>query len=177
MAFKGKWPVRTKIVVGDLILEQVSAFTYLGCTLTYEKDEDIFNKLKKIQYICGTIHRTLKNKVKRVTKLKFYKTMAIPVLMYESESWVVGRKEISRIQAAEMRFLRSVKGCTRLDLLRNEDIREELKVEPLNEEIKKYRNRWKAHIDRMPTGRIPVKALNYRPAGKRDVGRPRKRWS
>jgi hypothetical protein len=32
----------------------------------------------------------------------------------------------NRIQAAEMKYLRTVKGCTRLDQIRNEDIRNEL---------------------------------------------------
>jgi hypothetical protein len=37
------------------------------------------------------------------------------------------------IQAAEMKYLRTVKGCTRLDQIRNKDIRNELGISPLSE--------------------------------------------
>jgi hypothetical protein len=32
-----------------------------------------------------------------------------------------------------MKYLRNVKGCTRLDQIRNEDIRNDLGISPLNE--------------------------------------------
>ena len=38
------------------------------------------------------------------------------------------RKVINRIRSSEMSFLRRTKGCKRGDHLRNEDIRDELKV-------------------------------------------------
>ena len=53
--------------------------------------------------------------------------MAVPTLLHGSEIWTLGSKDLSRIQAAEMKFLRSVKGCTILDKVRNENIRRELK--------------------------------------------------
>jgi hypothetical protein len=40
-----------------------------------------------------------------------------------------------RIQAAEMKYLRTVKGCTRTDQIRNEDIRNELGISPLSEKV------------------------------------------
>ena len=82
----------------------------------------------------------------------------------------------SRIQAAEMRFLRAVKGCTRLDKIRNEDIRAELQVEPLLSILKKSRDNWSGHLLRMSPNRLPLQAWEYKPIGKRDVGRPRKKW-
>jgi hypothetical protein len=33
------------------------------------------------------------------------------------------------------------------------------------------------HIERMDSSRIPNNVLNYRPHGKRSLGRPIKRWS
>jgi hypothetical protein len=109
MAFKGKFPVRSKINIDNCPLEQVRHFDYLGCGVTYDQDKDVNNKLHKFQNICGTIRRNLKTKTRKFTQLKCYKTMAVPVLMYGSEAWTIKKNDISRIQSAEMKFLRSVK--------------------------------------------------------------------
>ena len=58
--------------------------------------------------------------------MKFYKVVARPLLLYGSETWVTTKRDMTRLEAAEMRFLRSVTGCTRLDKIRSEVIRKEL---------------------------------------------------
>jgi len=58
--------------------------------------------------------------------MKFYKVVARPSLLYGSEIWVTTKRHMTHLEAAEMRFLRSVTGYTRLDKIRNEDIRQEL---------------------------------------------------
>ena len=35
---------------------------------------------------------------------------------------------------------------------------------------------WLQHVQRMDTSRIPKQALQYRPKGRRNIGRPKKRW-
>jgi hypothetical protein len=67
--------------------------------------------------------------------------------------------------------------CTRLHQIRNEDIRNEFGIFPLSEKIIEYRNKWKAHLQRMEhtRTRIPLQAYKYQPFGKRDVGRLRRR--
>jgi len=177
MAFKGKEPIRTKIIIENEAIEQVSHFTYLGCDITFEYENDIQHKLHKFQHICGTLRKTLKKKTRKETQLKFYKVMATPVLLYGSETWTMGRQDLSRIQAAEMKHLRSIKGCRIIDKIRNEDIRNELKTFSLCDKIQTYRSDWKDHIQRMPRTRFPRAALNYTPKGRRDRGRPRKRWA
>jgi hypothetical protein len=72
--------------------------------------------------------------------------MTAPVLMYGSEAWITKKKDISRIQSAEMKFLRSVKGCTRMDHIRNEEIRTELKMYAIQNKIREYRIRWSTHL-------------------------------
>jgi hypothetical protein len=62
---------------------------------------------------------------------------------------------MQKIQSAEMRFLRSAKGCTRLDTIRNEDIRKELGVFSVNDRIRRYRQDWLEHAERMEEGRVP----------------------
>jgi len=54
--------------------------------------------------------------------------VATPTLSYSIENWVTKQKDISRIQAAEMRFLSKVKGCTKSDTVCNEEIRNELQI-------------------------------------------------
>jgi hypothetical protein len=38
------------------------------------------------------------------------------------------------------------------------------------------RKNWKEHVDRMSSDRIPKMILKYQPKGKRNLGRPLKRW-
>jgi hypothetical protein len=65
------------------------------------------------------------------TNLKFYNIIAVPVILYGSETWTLRKRDWNRIQAAEMKYLRTVKGCASLDQIRNEDIRNELGISAL----------------------------------------------
>jgi hypothetical protein len=40
-----------------------------------------------------------------VSYLKFYKILAVPVLLYGSETWALRKRDWNRIQAAEMKYL------------------------------------------------------------------------
>ena len=60
--------------------------------------------------MCGTLSRTLKGKTQLSTQIKFYKMMAVPILMYGSENWSVNRSDKRKIEAAEIRFLRPMTG-------------------------------------------------------------------
>ena len=60
-------------------------------------------------------------------------------------------KTESKLQAAEMRVFRLIKGVTRRDRIRNVDVREELQVRPLLEETQRNKLRWFGHVKRMDT--------------------------
>jgi len=77
------------------------------------------------------------------------------------------------LEAAEMRFLRSVKGYKRLDKIRSEVIRKELEISGIQDVRSKYKQNWINHLQRMDNTRLPKHALNYKPRGRRDSGRPR----
>lgn len=176
MAFQGKFPLRCKLLIQNQGIEQVSSFKFLGCDLSYMGEIDAEKKIEKFNRICGTIRRTLKGKVRKETYMKFYKTMAVPCGLYGSETWTLDTKTRSKIQAAEMKFLRGCLGVTKRDRLRNEDIRNLLEIYELNNKVDDYRQTWKDHVNRMNNERLPKKILNYKPKGKRDIGRPKRRW-
>jgi len=89
---------------------------------------------------------------------------------------VTTTRDMTRLEAAEMRFLRSVKGYTRLDKIRNEVIRKELEISGLQDLRSKHKQNWINYLERMDNTRLPKHAFNYKPRGIRDRVRPRKLW-
>jgi hypothetical protein len=80
------------------------------------------------------------------------------------------------LEAAQMKFLRHLHGITKLDIEKNQSIREKTGVQNIVKEIKQYQKKWLQHVQRMDRNRIPKQALRYRPTGRRNIGQPRKRW-
>jgi len=132
-------------------------------------------KKNRFQRICSTIRKHLK-KTHTDTQMKYYKVVARPTLLYGSEPWVTTKRDMTRLEAAEMRFLRSVKGYTRLYKIGSEVIRIELEISGIQDVRAKYKQNCINHLERMDNTRLPKHALNYKPRGRRDRGRPRKRW-
>jgi hypothetical protein len=104
--------------------------------------------------ICGTVRKRLK-KPRTDTQTKFYKVVARPTLLYGSETWVTTKRDMTRLEAAEMRFLRSLTGYTRLDKIRSEVIRKELETSGIQDERLKYKQKWINHLARMDNTRLP----------------------
>ena len=76
-----------------------------------------------------------------------------------------------------LKFLRHLLGITKLDKEKNQCIREKKTgAQNIVKEIKQYQKKWLQHVKRMDTNRLPKQALQYRPKGRRNVRRPRKRW-
>jgi len=75
-----------------------------------------------------------------------------------------------------MKTLRTIKGKTRIDRIRNTDIREQCGVQDIIRWGRQRKGYWNAHMRRMEEGRLPRIALEGKPIGKRAPGRPPKRW-
>jgi hypothetical protein len=105
--------------------------------------------------------------------MKFYEIVAKPTLLYESETWVTAKRDMTGLEAAEMRFLRSVKGYTRLDKIRSEVIRKELEISGIQEVSTEHKQNWIIHLERIDSTRLPKHSFNYKPRGERYRGRPR----
>ena len=75
-----------------------------------------------------------------------------------------------------MKFFRHLLGITKLEKGKNQCVREKTGAENIVKEIKQYQKKWLQHVQRMDTNRLPKQALQYKPKGRRNLGRPRKRW-
>ena len=75
-----------------------------------------------------------------------------------------------------MKFLRHLLGITKLDKEKNQCIREETGAQNIVKEIKQYQEKTLQNVQRMDTSRIPKTALKCQTKGRKNIGRPRKRW-
>jgi hypothetical protein len=116
------------------------------------------------------------------TKIKIYRTIILPVVLYGCETWSLTLREEHRLRVFENRVLRRIFGSKR-DEVTGEWRR--LNIEELNDlysspniirVIKSRRMRWAGHVACMGEGRGAYKILVGRPEGRRPLGRPRRRW-
>ena len=104
-----------------------------------------------------------------------FEAVAIQTLTYGCEVWVLPERVKSRLQATEMRMLRKIAGVSRLDHVRNETVRERLRLEPVLTKVERRRECWKENVESRK-GSVVAKVLAGEGVGKRPRGRPRKRW-
>ena len=112
----------------------------------------------------------------RSAKMLVYKAMIEPTLTYGAESWVLKEREKQRIQAAEMRVFRKIAGVRRMDHMRNDDIRAQLRQEGIVEQVGRKKERWKKRVEEQ-IGSVTEMVMSGTVPGKRPRGRPRKQWS
>ena len=72
--------------------------------------------------------------------------------------------------------MRHLLGITKLDKKKNQSFRQKTGAQNTVKEIKQYQKKWLQYVQRMNTKRLPKQALQYKPKGRRNIGRPRKRW-
>ncbi|XP_076039378.1 uncharacterized protein LOC143024456 [Oratosquilla oratoria] len=133
-----------EIRIGEAQLKQVSEFEYLRVKVNEQNNQEIEinNRINKSNKNFGMLSVLFRDRnVPRKCKVLMYTTVSRPILLYGSETWTMTSKTKSKIVAAEMKVLRKIKRVSRLDRLRNMDIRAELNVENILEHIEENRLR------------------------------------
>ena len=85
-------------------------------------------------------------------KMAKYKIYFKPSLTYASETWTYSKKELSRIQATEMKFLHGMVHKTRSGRKRNDKIRGTLNAEKLTTVIEENRFKRFGHLKKNGKG-------------------------
>ncbi|KAK3530551.1 hypothetical protein QTP86_027917 [Hemibagrus guttatus] len=172
--------VACTLQVGGEVVPQVEEFKYLWVLFTSEgrKDREIDRRIAAAAAVRRSMYRSVvvKKELSRKVKLSIYQSIYVPTITYGHELWAMTERVRSRIQAAEMSFLRRVTGHSLRDRVRSSVTREELGVEPLLLHIEREQLRWLGHLFWMPPGRLPAEVFRACPTGKRPRGRQRTRW-
>jgi hypothetical protein len=83
--------------------------------------------------------------IQKSSRIKVYNALALPIL-YGIEILTLRLKDKKRLAQIGMKFLRRTAGYTDFDLKRNEEILEDLKVEPDDEELRRYKSNLLLHV-------------------------------
>lgn len=174
---------------GDIIninghkFEVVDEFVYLGALIRADTDvsQEIMRRIMAANRCFYGLQRHLRsNLLTRETKLRIYKTLIRPVLLYGSESWPLTRKDENLLLTFERKVLRAIFGakCDNGTFRRrcNFELENDLGEANVVGTVKVNRLRWAGHVARMESTRAPLILLDNDPEGRRGRGRPKLRW-
>ena len=103
-------------------------------------------------------------------KIKIYKTIILPVVLYDCETWSLTLREECRLRVFGNRILRRVFEPKRDEngewrRLHNEELHSLYRSANIVRGIKSRRLRWASHVARMEEGRSVFKILKDTPPG------------
>jgi hypothetical protein len=158
------------------VVPKKDIFRYLGSMLQKDEniDEDLSHRIKVGWLKWRQASSVLCDpRVPLKLKVKFYRTVIRPIMLYEAQWWPTKRRHVQQLSVAEMRMLRWICGNTKRDRVQNDDIRERLGVTLVKKKLVQHRLRWFGHIQRKPA-EAPVHSRVIRRSDneKRGRGRP-----
>ena len=86
-----------------------------------------------------------------------------PTLLYHSENGTLTRKERQMLTTTETRCLRKAAGKTRMEKIRNDEIRRRVNMQPAEQTANKNKIRWWSHVMRMAPTAPQSRALVIHP--------------
>jgi hypothetical protein len=113
-------------------------------------------------------------------KIKIYRTVILPFVFHECETWSITFREERRLRLFENSVLRRIYGPKRDEVtgerrkLHNEELNNLYSSPSVVRVIISRRMRWAGNVARM--GRGVYRVLVGKPEGKRPLGTPRRKW-
>ncbi|KAJ4443792.1 hypothetical protein ANN_05572 [Periplaneta americana] len=173
------------IKIGDLSFEEVEKFKYLGATVTNINDtrEEIKRRINMGNACYYSVEKLLSSSLlSKNLKVRIYKTVILPVVLYGCETWTLTLREEHRLRVFENKVLRKIFGAKRDEVtgewrkLHNTELHALYSSPNIIRNLKSRRLRWAGHVARMGESRNAYRVLVGRPEGKRPLGGPRRRW-
>ena len=165
-------------------LQQINNFKYLGCEIFYQNEKDIQQKLARFAHILGILNNIFKQLCSQnFQQWNYIMHWPSPFFHFEEKPGPWGGekknnnndKERDRDKMTditiEMKFFGRRARYNRCDHKRKGEILEELKVEPVDDRLRRYKSNWLWHLTKMNNNMMPKIMLNYRSYGWRQLGR------
>ena len=163
-------------------IEDVDRFVYLGATVFKEGGgtEEIQNRVVKARGIFLRLKKIWSShSISRRTKVRLYKTLVKPVLMYGCETWKMNKCDENKIDVFQSRCLRRIFKIRWQERITNKEVLKMAEIENLSEDVRRRRWKFIGHIMRKEPNNDCRTALTWAPGedqGQHGEGRRREKW-
>ena len=169
------------ITVNGQKLQVVDKFTYLGSTLSraVHIDDEVTARTAKASVAFGRLRKNVweRNGIRLDTKLKVYKAVVLPTLLYACETWTVYQHHAKKLNHFHLSCLRKLRKIRWQDKIPDTEVLKKANMQSVHTLLKLAQLRWTGHVTRMPDERLPKKVLyGELQEGKRSQGGQKKRY-
>ncbi|BHF73860.1 hypothetical protein SprV_0401694400 [Sparganum proliferum] len=145
-------------------LEVVENFLYLGSTLSRNTkiDDEVASRISKASQAFGRLQSTVWNRhgLQLSTKLKMYKAVILPTLLYGAETWTVYTRQARRLNHFHLGCLCRILRLNWQDRIPDTDVLERTGILSIYTILRQIQLRWSGHLVRTEDERLP-KRLFY----------------
>ena len=158
-------------------LQVVDKFTYLGSTLSrvIHIDDEINARIAKASAAFGRLRGIIwdRSGIRLDTKLKVYRSVVLPTLLYACETWTVYQRHAKRLNHLHTSCLRKLLKIKWQDRIPDTEVLKRAGMQSIHT----LQLRWTGHVTIMPDERLPKKILyGELQLGKRSHGGQMKRY-
>ena len=169
------------INVNGEALKTVNKFTYLGSTLSRNVriDDEVVLRIAKASAAFGNLREKVweREGLSTQTKLKVYKAVILPSLLYSCETWTVYSRHLKSLNSFHLKCLRKILKICWQDKVPDTEVLHRADMTSIHTLISKNQLRWSGHVVRMDDNRLPKRIFYGELAtGKRTTGGQYKRY-
>ena len=137
-----------KVTVDAQDISEAEIFNYLGATICKGGGmKDIKNRLSKARGAFVRLKKIWNSKsISRKTKLRLYKTLVVPVLLYGCKIWKMNKGDDKRIDVFHNTCLRRILRIDWKDHVTTQELLEKAGMKPLSKEVNPRRWNMIGHI-------------------------------
>ena len=140
------------MILNDESLEEVDCFKYLGSQVAADGgcERDVVHRMNEGYRAWGALKSVLSNRRLGIKANKcLYEGVIVPTALYVAEAWGMRSAERRKVNVLEMKCLRSLVGVSRMDRVRNEEVRRGAGIEmELASRADRRVLRWFLHVER-----------------------------